>query len=736
MNSRKRTQKLVSAALTSLFLLHQTMMISAFATNITNVQGNNGVYDINPTALLKNTDIGLRKYLDFDLSKGDTANLIFKYGNKDVNTFINLVDNKININGLVNTMRDGNFYNGRAVFVSPNGFVVGSSGVLNVGSLGVYTPNKSTYEHYKNNPVKDLSALESPSNAGSGAVRIDGKVLAAQDIDIVSSNISIPGKMVATGTGTVNAFDGNLFEQLVNTSAMKSAKTLSKNNGAITLTSINGTNVSGDVINHGKGVTSVNNTSTSGIILSGNMGSNGNVELTNKGSEGIKIASAGRVDSNHDVFMNDVSKSGIAHQGVTNADDNVSIKADGGNVVIGDRSYNNNYISAGKNIDINVNNGSILNYEGQQSDAKLMKIADAKTLLKAGGDLNMDVKNGTIGLNVGDNCTGGYCTGISNASTTIDYSKSVNANISGIVTANTTDTTSVKQNNYVINYAAINSNMNIDAIDADGRVILTTDYNKDDGVTRYSMLNASKNAAKPNVEGYGLSLIASKDIGSSNAPLTFNQTKPGTLATKSNPTSSGGYGMDVLANEDIHIKGLDDKYAVNNVCSMISREGELNAEFAGNVYIDEVTAEDDMKIIARGKSVEINHLGTVPRTPVDYFGPRTNGLADNPTLPGGGYTGAGEKDSIPNNAVVKALDINKTVRPNGTYVDNGHYGYADSVVRINDGRLDNGKLDVVADNIYANGVATHLGKDGFSKTPDPSTSKIEGSDGIPTGHAV
>jgi hypothetical protein len=317
--------------------------------------------------------------------------------------------------------------------------------------------------------------------------------------------------------------------------------------------------------------------------------------------------------------MNDTSKSGIAHKGLTNADENVYIRANGGNVVIGDRTSNNNYVKAGNNIDINVKNGSVLNYEGQQYDAHIMKIGEAKTLLNAGGDLNIDVTNGTIGLNVGDNCTGGYCTGISNASTTRDYAKSINGNIKGVVTERTTDTTSAKQNNYVINYAAINSNMNIDNIDADGRVILTTDYNQNDGVTRYSMHNASKDAAKPNVEGYGISLIASKDIGSSNAPLTFNQTKPGALATKNNPTPAGGYGMDVLANEDINIKGLDDKYAVNNVCSMISREGELNAEFAGNVYIDEVTAEDDMKIIARGKSVEINHLGTVPRTPVDYF---------------------------------------------------------------------------------------------------------------------
>ena len=258
MNSRKRTQRLVSAALTSLFLLHQTMMISAFATNITNVALTNGgtgsTYNIDPTAVITNTDIGYRKYLDFELSQGDIANLIFKKGDKNINTFINLVDNKININGVINSMRDGGFYNGRAIFVSPNGMVVGASGVLNVGSLGVYTPNTETYNRYKNNPTSNWSGLKSPENTGNGVVKIDGKVIAAKDIDIVSSKIDVPGKMVAKGEDIVKAYNDNLFEQLVNTEGVKSAKSLNKNNGSITFTSVNGTDISGSVMNYGTGV--------------------------------------------------------------------------------------------------------------------------------------------------------------------------------------------------------------------------------------------------------------------------------------------------------------------------------------------------------------------------------------------------------------------------------------------------------------------------------------------------
>ena len=79
----KRPKRITAAALTALFLSHQTLMLSAVASEITGVTGNNGVYNINPSAVItkngKLTDIGYRKYIDFNLDKGDIANLIFKW---------------------------------------------------------------------------------------------------------------------------------------------------------------------------------------------------------------------------------------------------------------------------------------------------------------------------------------------------------------------------------------------------------------------------------------------------------------------------------------------------------------------------------------------------------------------------------------------------------------------------------------------------------------------------------
>ena len=570
MDSRKRNQRIISAALTSLFMFQQTMMLSAFSTEITGVIGNNGIYNINPTAV--NGSMGYRKYNDFDLSKGDVANLNFLKGNKNIETFVNLVNNKINIEGTVNSMRGNNFYNGKAVFVSPKGMVVGASGVLNVGSLGIYTPNQSTYNYYLNNPENSLNDLANINNAGDGTVTINGKVLAAKDIDIVSSNIKVPGQMVARGTDVVQAYDNALFNNLVNTSNIKSAGSMTNNGGKITFTSSNGTTVSNNITNYGTGGIEMKNINSDGILLGSKIASNGDIKLTNTGDKGIVIAKAAEINSSKNIIMDDTSKSGIVHQGLSKADNNVNIKANGGNVVIGDKSDKDNYVTAGNNIDINVKNGSILNYGVE------------KVLLNAGNDLTMNVTDGTIGLPVQQAaCTGSGCTGIGPKDQgSRDFTKSVNANVKGKVKAETNKVT--KPDDLVINYAAIDSDMNIDSIKADGRVILTVDddygYNNN-GSTRYNMVNARPDDnSDTNIEGTGISLISNGSIGTKKNPVTFIQTG-----------ADKGYSMDVLAENNINLKensyndknyGRDNEIKTNKACNIIARKGDANIEFAGN----------------------------------------------------------------------------------------------------------------------------------------------------------
>jgi hypothetical protein len=349
----------------------------------------------------------------------------------------------------------------------------------------------------------------------------------------------------------------------------------------------------------------------------------------------------------------------------------------------------------------------------------------------------MDVTDGTIGLEVQQNaCTGSGCTGIGpKADGSRDFTKSINANVKGKVNAKTTNTkAATKPDDLVINYAAIDSDMNIDTIKADGRVILTVDddFGVDNNGTRYNMLNVSKDNTTTNVEGWGISLISNGSIGTSENAVTFIQTG-----------AENGYSMDALANENINLKensfndanyGRDKEVKTNKVCTMIAREGDLNVEFAGNTTIENITAEGDMTVITRGKSLEINNIGHIEDTsvtPEDYFGPRHDGYEFD-----GGYDQDDHKTEVlPNNVTLKALDINHNVRPTDEIVD-GHEAWANSTVKVNNAVLDKGKMDITADEVYANGIHVNFGKDGYTKEVDNSTNKVVGASEIPTGHAV
>lgn len=1128
--SGKNQKRTIAVLLTGLFMVQQTMGLSVFAAStisgVTN--GGSGSFNIDPTT--KNNGTGFRHYQDFNLGQGDVANLNFA----DINTFVNMVDNQVVINGIVNSVRGNGFYNGKAVFISPNGMVVGASGVLNVGSLGVYAPNSIDYTNLKNSPSAATlaEATENASNGGA-PITINGKVITAGNVDLVggqidiaknagivggvnlnqmtiqtseqqatalfnnlvntdnlangnnftsdatgqiritsnkgvnvagniinyatggeyqdanstnysgilinshngstpegdaitsginvsgnivntkglvefnnnggdldisgniknngtthiynqplaqysdatkneniakNSGINITGKIDTKGnlrienrggkglniSGTVN-HEGDSFvqngyssendimgygknnEKLDNTGALniggtfnttgnaeflnteygqdglnvtgnvttggkatytnkgaaglnvkqggaiKSSQglemtnygvgglnitgsanntgkatvtnhsgrltvggtftnngdatfvnngtelnvsgtvanenglldmtnngadgfnvtetgkisgngglnmtnsetgtagmningtvtnignanvlnkagalnvggsftntgdavftndgtnlvvngTVTNNKGTLKMTNNNGAfNVNGTVRNNGT-TTNLTNAGADGLNVAGTVYSNGDLTMTNTGAKGINLASTGRVKGDNNIYINNNSKGGVNVKGLVNGQKDVNITSENGNVVIGDNTENDNYITAGDNININVNNGSILN-EGSATKVK--------TLLKANKNLNMYVTDGTIGTEVQQDGAISGSTGIGPKNQgSRDFSKSINANIGGNVTAKTTKNATTA-NNLVINYAAIDSDMNINSIKADGRVILTVDDSShaNGGAasgTRYNMLDANKTKGNVNVEGTGISLISNGSIGTKDNKLTFVQ------------TDAANNKMDALANENIYLRensfdayGRDNETKLNTVSTMIAREGDLDVEFAGDTTIDNITAEGDMKIVTRGQKMHIKNLGHIKDsavTPEDYFGPRDYGLRDNPNLPNGGYTGEYENEALPNNVVVKALDINHNIRKTEKTLDGGYEAWANSTVRIDNAVLDKGKLDITADEIYANGIHATFNKDGFTKVKDPTTNKVQGTpdgvEGIPTGHAV
>lgn len=86
--------------------------------------------------------VGLNRFTKFDVGANQIANLYFQTGaNAPIfNTLVNTVENKINISGTVNAIRN-NKIGGNLYFLSPEGMVVGAGGVINAGALTVIGAN-------------------------------------------------------------------------------------------------------------------------------------------------------------------------------------------------------------------------------------------------------------------------------------------------------------------------------------------------------------------------------------------------------------------------------------------------------------------------------------------------------------------------------------------------------------------------------------------------------------------
>ena len=648
----------------------------------------------------------------------------------------------MNINGTVTNIGNANVLNkagalnvggsftnnGNATFVNDgtelnvSGTVANENGLLDMTNNGANGFNVTETGKISGNGGLNMTNSE----AGKAGMNINGTVTNIGNANVLNKAGALNVKGSFTNTGDA-VFTNDGTNLVVN-------GTVTNNKGTLKMTNNNGAfNVNGTVRNNGT-TTNLTNAGADGLNVAGTVYSNGDLTMTNTGAKGINLASTGRVNGNNNIYINNNSKGGVNVKGLVNGQKDVNITSENGNVVIGDNTENDNYITAGDNININVNNGSILN-EGSATKVK--------TLLKANKNLNMYVTDGTIGTEVQQDGAISGSTGIGPKNQgSRDFSKSINANIGGNVTAKTTKNATTA-NNLVINYAAIDSDMNIDSIKADGRVILTVDDSShaNGGAasgTRYNMLDANKTKGNVNVEGTGISLISNGSIGTKDNKLTFVQ------------TDAANNKMDALANENIYLRensfdayGRNKETKLNTVSTMIAREGDLDVEFAGDTTIDNITAEGDMKIVTRGQKMHIKNLGHIKDsavTPEDYFGPRDYGLRDNPNLPNGGYTGEYENEALPNNVVVKALDINHNIRPTEETLDGGYEAWANSTVRIDNAVLDKGKLDITADEIYANGIHATFNKDGFTKVKDPTTNKVQGTpdgvEGIPTGHAV
>ena len=227
----------------------------------------------------------LNKFTDFGIKQHDVANLHMGEANHQ----INVVKNKIDIDGVVNAIKD-NKIGGDVYFFSNAGIAVGSHGVFNVGRLTLGTntavgdalyngyyimPSQSgsvqvnfdrDKDFYQKSPVERARLLNDGSlwggnTAGDAGISFAGKINAKDSVVIASakSTISQTDGMIQTGAVFQPYTKGQSADtyrsSLVNTAGIVDATAAVATTDGIALVAKKDITLAGEVASHGRSVT-------------------------------------------------------------------------------------------------------------------------------------------------------------------------------------------------------------------------------------------------------------------------------------------------------------------------------------------------------------------------------------------------------------------------------------------------------------------------------------------------
>lgn len=155
--------------------------------NKTQLAGGGIQYDINNQQV--NNGSALNKFTDFGIGQKDVANL--QLGSVDRQ--INLVKNRIDIDGVVNAIKD-NKIGGDVYFFSNAGIAVGATGVFNVGRLTLGTNTtygEGLYNGGMESHLKKTAAEQAKAVAGGSDISLKGKVYAQGDVIVGAGDVSL-----------------------------------------------------------------------------------------------------------------------------------------------------------------------------------------------------------------------------------------------------------------------------------------------------------------------------------------------------------------------------------------------------------------------------------------------------------------------------------------------------------------------------------------------------------------
>ena len=261
-----------------------TVADKAYKNTVTtgNLANGGKQYDITNQQVKDNN--ALNNFNDFALKQHDVANLHLD----KVDHQINVVKNKIDIDGVVNAIKD-NKIGGDVYFFSNAGIAVGANGVFNVGRLTLgtntaaggalyegyyYVPTQSgavpvTFdrdkEFYGKSAVERARLLNDGSlwggnTAGDAGISFAGKVNAKDSVVIASakSTISQTGGVIQTGAAFNAYTQGQSADtyrnSLVNTAGIVDATTVVATTDGIALVAKKDITLAGEVASHGRSI--------------------------------------------------------------------------------------------------------------------------------------------------------------------------------------------------------------------------------------------------------------------------------------------------------------------------------------------------------------------------------------------------------------------------------------------------------------------------------------------------
>lgn len=182
--------------------------VPADKVNKTQLAGGGIQYDIYNQQV--NNGSALNKFTDFGIGQKDVANLQL---GSSVDRQINLVKNRIDIDGVVNAIKD-NKIGGDVYFFSDAGIAVGATGVFNVGRLTLGTNaayGEGLYHGGMESHLQKTAAEQAKAVAGGSDISLNGKVYAQSD--------------VVLGAGSVNVKDGEIRTHRNNADTYAAKKT-------------------------------------------------------------------------------------------------------------------------------------------------------------------------------------------------------------------------------------------------------------------------------------------------------------------------------------------------------------------------------------------------------------------------------------------------------------------------------------------------------------------------------